>query len=266
MAVSSLRGFLLITTGPACTLSGGGVNSLAAGDAMSKQRPKPTLENVAIFKDLPEDARVAIEDRCDWLSFSPNEQIISHLDDGDDVFFLASGHAQVVVYSVAGKVVSYRDIDEGGLFGEFSAIDGEPRSATVEAATACVVARMSTEVFWDILKSEPDVMAVMLRQLTLRIRSLTERVFEFSTLAVRNRIHAELLRLAHDPAHGDGEAVISPAPTHAEIASRISTHREAVTRELTRMAKMGLIERQGNRLRIRNPDKLARMVQEVTGN
>lgn len=258
-------GFLLLADGPACTLFDNATILLAADDTMPNQKPQQTLKTVAIFKDLPDDARVAIEGRCDWLSFGPNEQIISHLDDGDDVFFLASGHAQVVVYSVAGKVVSYRDIDEGGLFGEFSAIDGEPRSATVEAADACVVARMSAAVFWDILKSEPDVMAAMMRQLTLRIRSLTERVFEFSTLAVRNRIHAELLRLAQDPAHGDGTTIISPAPTHAEIASRISTHREAVTRELTRMTKMGLIERQSNRLHIRDPDKLARMVQEVTG-
>ena len=76
-----------------------------------------------------------------------------------------------------------------------------------------------------------------------KIRALTTRVYEFSTLAVKNRIQAELLRLAR-LASGDGKrARVAPAPTHSEIASRVATHREAVTRELNRLARLGLIER-----------------------
>ncbi len=105
----------------------------------------------------------------------------------------------------------------------------------------------------------------MLKRLSKQVRDLTERVFEFSTLAVKNRIHAELLRLARDHA-GDGDsAVISPAPTHAEIASRVSTHREAVTRKLNELAHVGLIEQHGRVLTIRSISKLARMVEEVLG-
>jgi hypothetical protein len=35
-------------------------------------------------------------------------------------------------------------------------------------------------------------------------------------------------------------ARIVPAPTHAEIAGRVSTHGEAVTRELNRLSRIGL--------------------------
>jgi len=57
--------------------------------------------------------------------------------------------------------------------------------------------------------------------------------------------------------------VIAPAPTHADMASRISTHREAVSRELARLARTGLVERRGNDLVLRDIAALASMVDET---
>jgi CRP-like cAMP-binding protein len=94
---------------------------------------------------------------------------------------------------------------------------------------------------------------------------MSRRVVEFSTLPVRHRVHAELLRLARidatDPARRD--ATIAPAPTNAEIASRISTHREAVSRELADLMRHGLIARRGGALVLRDVRALARMVEEA---
>jgi hypothetical protein len=57
---------------------------------------------------------------------------------------------------------------------------------------------------------------------------------------------------------------IAPSPTHTEIASRVSTHREAVTRELTRLSRIGLIERQRNALLVKDVERLAEMVHATT--
>jgi hypothetical protein len=77
---------------------------------------------------------------------------------------------------------------------------------------------------------------------------MTDRVFEFSTLVVRKRLILELLRRAEEIEPLNGQVSISPAPTHFELAARISTHREAVSREMSVLAKKGLIERRGGRL------------------
>jgi CRP-like cAMP-binding protein len=121
---------------------------------------------------------------------------------------------------------------------------------------------MPAACLWEILESHPSATAIMLKQLTRQVRALTERVFEFSTLAVKNRIHAELLRLARDHMVDDVTAVIVPSPTHADIASRISTHREAVTRELTELSRQGLVERRHGSLVVRDVPRLERMVRE----
>jgi CRP-like cAMP-binding protein len=90
-------------------------------------------------------------------------------------------------------------------------------------------------------------------------------VYELSTLNVDNRIQAEILRLANLARRMGKSAHIVPAPTHVEIASRVGTHREAVTRELNRLTRIGIIERQGDALLIRDVNRLAEMLHNATG-
>jgi CRP-like cAMP-binding protein len=124
---------------------------------------------------------------------------------------------------------------------------------------------MPATSFQELLATEPTVAQALLPQLVTKIRALTTRVYEFSTLAVNNRIQAELLRLANLAPKQGKSARIVPAPTHVEIASRVSTHREAVTRELNRLSRIGIAERQGSALVVKDVDRLAEMVHEATG-
>ncbi len=187
------------------------------------------LRKVAFFSELDEAAFRSLSDACHRRKFQARELLIGHKDQSFDVLFLLTGLARVSIYSPGGRQVSFRDIVPGAIFGELSAIDGETRSASVECVEACTAAIMPRQAFLRALGEHPAFMMAVMKHLTGQVRSLTARVFEFSTLAVRNRVQTELLRLAAAVAAGN-EAILSPAPTHSEIASRISTHREAVTR------------------------------------
>jgi CRP-like cAMP-binding protein len=227
--------------------------------------PRNTLKGVAILADLSPETVEQVERRCTFKHYAPGQSILDYLDASDDVFFLTLGEVRVTIYSSSGKAVSFREMPAGEIFGEFPAIDGGSRSASVEAHTNCLVASMSGASFRELLCSEPALAQAMLPRLTRIIRTLTTRIYEFSTLAVNNRIHAELLRLAGLAAKDGNSARIVPAPTHVDIASRISTHREAVTRELARLARIGIIERRRGTLVIKNLDRLAAMVRDATG-
>jgi CRP/FNR family cyclic AMP-dependent transcriptional regulator len=222
-----------------------------------------SLLSVEIFRAIPPRELDALADRLRWKRYGAQQQIIGHMEDSTDVFLVIEGAVRVNVYSASGKEVTFRDIAAGAYFGELAAIDGLPRSATVVALQDSLVAVMSAEIFWAILREHPDFAAAVVKRLAQSVRSLTERVFEFSTLAVRNRVHAELLRVAREHLGEDRSAVIRPAPTHAEIASRISTHREAVTRELNRLAQDGLVTRRAGALVVRDVEELARLVRDV---
>ncbi len=229
------------------------------------EQTEETLAGIGILKHLPRRNLEALAGRCRWRRYGPDQQIVGHQDETKDVFFIVVGEVRVTIYSLSGKTVTFRDIGAGELFGELAAIDGKPRAANVVALTESLIASMSPDVFLDLLRNDPEVSASIHRQLAGLVRLLTERVFEFSTLAVKNRIHAELLRLARDHMEGENTAVISPVPTHSQIAARVSTHREAVTRELNALERAGLIERRGGTLFIPDLARLARTVEEVTG-
>ncbi len=223
------------------------------------------LEQVEILQTLPEREREQLANRLRWKQYGAGEQIISHLDRSTDVFLVLQGKVRVVIYSLAGTEVTFRDIKAGQYFGELAAIDGLPRTASIVALGDSVIASMSADMFWEILRAYPDAAARLIKDLTSSVRALTERVFEFSVLAVNNRIHAELLRLAQDHMTGENVAVIDPVPTHAEIANRISTRREAVTRELNQLSRAGVIQRRSDTLVVRDVERLRRLVQEVVG-
>jgi DNA-binding GntR family transcriptional regulator len=58
-------------------------------------------------------------------------------------------------------------------------------------------------------------------------------------------------------------ATLAPLPRHADIASRVSTNREAVARELAELTRKGLLEKRKGSLTIVDVARLAAMVDEV---
>lgn len=206
------------------------------------------LRDIALFVDLSADELTHIAERCRWIDYAAGRQIIDHLDDTTDCFLIASGSVRVIVNSSSGKEITFRDIGAGEVVGELSALDGRPRSASVVALTDARIARLSSIDLWDILQRNPDAAAVLIRRLTALVRQMSDRVVAITALPVGPRVQVELLRLALDVGVTDNRAVILGAPTHAEIASRVAARREAVTREISRLADAGIVDRHGRDL------------------
>jgi len=226
-----------------------------------------SLAGIAIFRELAADVLDSLSRRCRWRWYDAGQTILQRQDASRDIFFVVRGRVRAIYHSMAGREIHFGDLAAGEIFGEFGAIDGEPRSSDIVCVTDALIASMSAETFWDVLRRHATVCAAILRRLTQIARAGSRRVVEFSTLPVRSRLHAELLRLARagEPCPSRNAAIIAPAPTHAELASRISTHREAVTRELNELARAKLIEKAGNTLIIRDVAALANLVEEISG-
>lgn len=234
---------------------------------MSKSRaPSPStvgLRTVKLLEGIPAEALDDIARQCRWRRFPAGQQVISRDAADSDLYLVVSGRVRVTAFSASGRQVSYGEMRTGQWFGDFSAIDGLSRSADVVAIEETLVASMSPTTFRALLHSHPPVCDRMLHRLVACVRELTERVFEFSTLGVQNRVHAELLRLAKEAGVKNNSARLDPAPKHGDIAGRISTYREQVTRELTAMAKQGLVQRSGRALVVPDMGRLERLVAEV---
>lgn len=224
-----------------------------------------TLEGVVAFNELKKATRAEIEKICIWQSYDPYAQIVEQHDQSNSVYFITSGRVRVVIFSSSGKIVTFRTLESGQMFGEIAAIDGKVRSSSIEALEACMIAKISKKTFWALIDSEPAFRNFVIQHLNQLVRSLSSRVYEFSTLSLQNRVHAEILRLAWPTKSNNNTAIIRQMPTHAEIASRVSTNREAVTRELNRLSEIGLVEKDGTTLHIKQFEQLVRLVEVATG-
>jgi CRP-like cAMP-binding protein len=206
----------------------------------------------AFLATLCESDMGALAERWSVRSYQRHELIIAHGEGGRDVFFVLDGCARVTLFSANGREVAYRDIHPGDIFGELAAIDGKARSASVIAMEAMHAAILSAEAFRSLLDSHPLMSWALLKHLSGLLRRMTDRVFEFSTLMVRERVICELLRRADDMGLFEGGVTVIPVPRHLELAAAISTHREAVSREMSLLAKKGLIKRRGDNLVLRD--------------
>jgi CRP/FNR family cyclic AMP-dependent transcriptional regulator len=202
----------------------------------------------SFLSGLGEAEQAALAQRWRVSRYERGEMILAHDEQSCDVFLVLDGHARVTVFSEAGKAVAYREIGPGGIFGELAAIDGKPRSASVVALDSVRAASLSATAFREVVNSQPELAWALLMHLALQVRRMTDRIYEFSTLVVRKRLVRELLRMAHAVADEAGSAIITPAPTHFDLAARISTHREAVSREMSSLARQKLVVRKGRSL------------------
>ncbi|HKA40737.1 MAG TPA: Crp/Fnr family transcriptional regulator [Burkholderiales bacterium] len=221
------------------------------------------LKSIRLLESLPLAALEELARQCRWKRITADQRVISREAPDNDVYLVVSGKVRVTAFSAAGREVAFGDLRGGDWFGELAAIDGLSRSADVVAIEDTLVAAMSPALFRRLLAEHAVVRERVMQRLVNKIRELTERVFEFSTLGVQNRLHAELLRLARQAGVEGNRARIDPAPKHTDIAGHISTYREQVTRELSAMVKQGLIQRSGTALVIPNVQRLENVVSEV---
>lgn len=232
-------------------------NTMRARDG----RP-PTAALLGLLGSADRDKMLA---RCTARRYRKGERIVREMERDDNVYFIERGKVRVTLFAWNGREVSFANLEAGQNFGEIALIDGKPRSANVIALTETDMIVMPSPVFRQLLQEHPAVAVGLLQQFTAMIRRLCDRIFEYSTIGVNNRIHAELLRLAQKNLDLDGVARIPNAPTHAQFASRVSCHREAVSRELKALEKQGVLTKKNRKLIIPQVQRLQEMVEKVSG-
>ncbi|HEV3011489.1 MAG TPA: cyclic nucleotide-binding domain-containing protein [Burkholderiales bacterium] len=206
------------------------------------------LQKVDLFKGLDSYSLREIATQCKWIRCRRDQVVIRRDGTDRDVYFVIAGMVRVGAAAGRGRRIIFRDIPAGEVFGEHSAIDGRARFADVLAVRESLLASMSPEVFRAILANHASVRERLLRRLTGSVRELAGRLLELGAQPVQHRIWIELLRLARVAGIDANRACLDPAPTHTDIASRVGTTREQVSREVSSLTRQGILERAGRTL------------------
>ncbi|WP_419255143.1 Crp/Fnr family transcriptional regulator [Caulobacter sp. ErkDOM-YI] len=218
-----------------------------------------------LFRHMAREEIEALAQQIEHLNYGKGELILQRLDETGGIHLLLKGALLANQYSRSGREVGYRRIAAGSYFGEISAIDGLPRSVNIVALEDTRVARLPQPLIQTLFEQSPRFMRAILEDLASLTRSLTDRLFELSAVSVACRVDIELLRMAA-MAGGDGQqATIHPCPTHAELAVLVGSQREAVTRELNRLAGLKIVSQTGRTLRVLNVPALADEIERIGG-
>jgi CRP-like cAMP-binding protein len=222
-----------------------------------------SLSNIALFRNIPPDLSERHARNCFWKDFEPNELVIDVDDDSTDVRFILSGKVRVIHRISLGKEVILGEMGDGEFFGEIAAIDSNARSANVTTLTKARICVMPQKCFLEILRDAPEVALDVLKMFATRVRALNLRLAEHSFLQAKHRLYSELLRLSRPRAGHAEHRVVTPPPIQRELAERIGTRREVVSRELNQLEREGVVEKTKGALVLVRVDELQRRISEA---
>lgn len=138
--------------------------------------PRPSSDKVALLEKLPlfaglshgELARIAR--LVTEIEVPAGKRLATRGEAGRELFVIVDGRA---------LVTTRRDrpvhLGAGDFFGEMSLIDGEPRSANVEATTPMRLLTLGYREFWQLLDEALPIVRKIMRTLSGRLR-IAERL------------------------------------------------------------------------------------------
>ena len=129
------------------------------------------LAGMPLFANVPKRHVRKIAALTKEMRFPAGGAIVRLGERGDGFFVVLEGTASVLRASGLHPLT----LGPGDYFGEIALIDGAERTATVVAQTEVRCLRLGTTPFLKMLKSEPEIAILILKQLAGRIRELQAR-------------------------------------------------------------------------------------------
>jgi CRP/FNR family cyclic AMP-dependent transcriptional regulator len=205
------------------------------------------LGDVSLFRGLSPDALAKIESRCVPKSYPRGAVVISEGDEATSMYILLSGSVKVYHTDADGRETILNTLGAGEHFGELALVDESPRSASVTTLEPSRLLMLSKTAFRECMNEYPEVSYLLIKSLAQQVRRLTETV-NMMGRDVYGRIKTLFEGLAVEK---DGVLVIGQHMTQQDIASRIASSREMVSRVLKELKGGGYIEEQEKQIVIK---------------
>lgn len=216
------------------------------------------LRKIPLLASLSDDEMAKVKSELRIRRYARRDIVLQKGGVGDSLLFLLSGQLQVIDVTEDGRAIGLRMLSQGDFFGEIAVIAGSTRTASVVALAESLVAFLPSATALHLFSHSPAVAKIMLRHLAQKV--LRDSDFR-ALLSIHNtskRIYS-FLDLLKQKGPGDLE-VVENLPTHHDIAIMINTSRETVTRALLSLIERGIVEKDMNRLIVRDPEALQKLV------
>jgi CRP/FNR family cyclic AMP-dependent transcriptional regulator len=219
------------------------------------------LSQITLFSKLSPHELDVIGGRLNPQSFEAGELIFNQGDRGDAMFIIRSGRVKIYNQGEGDKELTLNVYGQGEFFGEFSLIDGEPRSASAEAIDRTDALVLRSQDLIDILNEHPEIAVSLMRGLVFRLRYTTEYAEDLAFLSVNGRVASRLLELMDQyGAPSDTGIEIGVPVTVPQLAGRAVAPPEIVQRILDFFELGEILARDGDCMTVQDPQALRERV------
>jgi CRP-like cAMP-binding protein len=217
------------------------------------------LSKTVLFGPLEQAERHAVARQMVKVEHGPHQTIFTRGDPGSQVYLVVEGHVRLSVFSVDGRLLSFKHAGAGEVFGEIAVLDGGPRSADAVALTHVVLMTLAAERLVKLIETNHRVARAAIACVCQRLRETSAQAETIALHPVETRLARYLLARVQPPAAGAhccGTATVDLNISQSELASLIGASRQKTNAALGLLQEAGAIERRG-RAMICNAGKLA---------
>jgi len=225
------------------------------------------LERVPLFAGLSPEELAKIATLAVPRSYPAGTIVLHEGDAGDTCYVVRSGRAKVTRQHPDGRAITLTNIGPGEIFGELAMFGGEVRSATVEAIEDIDALAILADDLKHALNEHPEIAIKLLGALAARLREANERVSRQSFQNVSSRVAGVLSKLIET---GSGTSVVHPDgmpsseivvhSTQSDLAKLAGASREATSRFLASLQRVGVVTCRRGRVIVHDPQALRRYI------
>jgi CRP/FNR family transcriptional regulator/CRP/FNR family cyclic AMP-dependent transcriptional regulator len=199
------------------------------------------LRSIPLFKHLKDAQLKEIASRCKRVPYAKGKAIFYKTDLGTDLYIVLSGKLKAVLTDDEGDEMVLAHFEKGAFFGELSLLDGKGRSATITADSDAELAVLKKDDFLDLITKDPKIAVELMITLVERLRKADDMIESLAFLEVGERLVRSILDSA-DPKEGIDKGYLRVKKvTHKELAARIGSSREAVSKCMKVLSSKGII-------------------------
>jgi CRP/FNR family transcriptional regulator, cyclic AMP receptor protein len=217
----------------------------------------PASGMAGFWELLDADAAAAVDRHARLRSYARGDALMHAGQVPQEVIVLRSGRVKVSATTPAGRRVLLAFRGPGDLVGEMSAIDEQPRGASVEALEPVEAIAIGHQHFRAVLRDQPAASLALLRVLADRLREADAKRIQLTGYTTMGRVAFCLLELCERFGAGDEGPVDILLPlSQEELAGWAGSSLESVARSLQSMRGLGWIETRRRAIRVLDRDAL----------
>jgi CRP/FNR family cyclic AMP-dependent transcriptional regulator len=228
--------------------------------AAKEESPLELLGRVPLFSQLEGDelerfSRVAVP-----RSFPSGTRVFHEGDHSDACYIVRTGSFRVTREHPDGRAITLANLGRGDIFGELAMLDGEVRSASVEALEDGELLALPGADVRSLLARHPEITVKLVAALVGRLRRANERISRQSFQTVPSRVAGVLSQLVAEetsPQDGDG---ITIRMNQADLAQLAGTSRESVSRFLADLERAHVVRCGRGRVTVLDSAKLGNYI------